>query len=109
MPKKGSEPMWCVVMFDLPVKTAKERKEATRFRKHLLDNGFSMAQFSVYVQYLPLASRISTLVKAIKHELPRGGDVRILSVTDVQWSKTIRFSNRNEESGDDPPPQLTIF
>lgn len=101
--------MWSVVMFDLPVKTAKERKEATRFRKHLLDNGFAMAQYSVYVQYLPLASRVSTLMKGIKRELPRGGDVRILCVTDNQWSKTIRFSNQTEENVEELPPQLTIF
>ena len=36
-------------MFDLPVLTAPQRREATRFRKFLLDRGFSMVQFSVYV------------------------------------------------------------
>lgn len=96
-------------MFDLPVKSAKERKEATRFRKHLLDLGFAMAQYSVYVQYLPLASRLSVLVKSIKSELPRGGDVRILNVADNQWAKTVRFSNQTETVTEESPPQLTIF
>ena len=40
MPKKNSEPMWCVVMFDLPVGTKKQRSEANRFRNHLFDLGF---------------------------------------------------------------------
>lgn len=101
--------MWCVVMFDLPVKTKAQRKSATHFRNTLLDNGFCMAQYSVYVQFLPLASRVHSLVKIIKGELPPGGDVRILTVTDNQWAKTIRFSNSKQEDVEDIPSQLAIF
>lgn len=89
MPKKGSDPVWCVVMFDLPVKTKTQRKQATAFRQNLLDLGFCMAQLSVYVQYLPLAAKLSNLVKLIKEKLPPGGDVRILSVSDIQWSNGV--------------------
>ena len=32
--------MWCVVMFDLPVATALERRAAMRFRNLLLDMGY---------------------------------------------------------------------
>ena len=109
MPKKGSEPVWCVVMFDLPVGTKNQRKEATRFRNSLLDLGFSMAQFSVYVQYLPLAARLTTIVRQIRNELPAGGDVRILTVTDIQWSKALRFSNSVESKPEEEPLPLTIF
>ncbi len=109
MPKKGADPVWCVVMFDLPVGSKKERKEATRFRNQLLDLGFGRAQFSVYVQYLPLAARLTPLVKTIKTELPAGGDIRILCVTDHQWAKTIRFSNAAESKPEEEPPQLVIF
>jgi hypothetical protein len=96
-------------MFDLPVGSNKERKEATRFRNQLLDLGFGRAQFSVYVQYLPLAARLTPLVKTIKTELPEGGDIRILCVTDHQWAKTIRFSNAAESKPEEEPPQLVIF
>lgn len=109
MPAKGSEPVWCVVMFDLPVKTKNERRQATKFRNRLLDLGFSMAQFSVYVQYLPLAVRVSQLVATIKVELPSGGDVRIISITDKQWSKAVRFSNAAKSENEKEPPQLMIF
>ncbi|MCS4535310.1 CRISPR-associated endonuclease Cas2 [Corynebacterium sp. HS2168-gen11] len=101
--------MWCVVMFDLPVATKRERKEATRFRNSLLDLGFARAQFSVYVQYLPLASRLHSIVKTIKYDLPVGGDIRIMCVTDTQWSKTIRFSAQQEVNVEDEPSQLVIF
>lgn len=47
----ADDPMWCLVMFDLPVLTKRQRSEATRFRHFLLDEGFWMAQYSVYVRY----------------------------------------------------------
>ncbi|MDO4761815.1 MAG: CRISPR-associated endonuclease Cas2 [Corynebacterium sp.] len=109
MPRKGEAPVWCIVMFDLPVGSKRQRKEASRFRNQLLDLGFARAQLSVYAQYLPLASGVSRLAKTIKKELPHGGDVRILSVSDVQWSKMIRFSNAEEAKAEETPSQLTIF
>ncbi len=39
--------MWLFVFFDLPVGTKTERRNATRFREFLKDNGFMMLQFSV--------------------------------------------------------------
>nr|WP_255550209.1 CRISPR-associated endonuclease Cas2 [Corynebacterium sp. TAE3-ERU2] len=96
-------------MFDLPVKTKNQRREANRFRNRLFDLGFCRAQYSVYVQYFPLAARLSTIVKQVKGELPAGGEVRILSVTDQQWAKAIRFSNHKEQAVEEIPSQLTIF
>lgn len=109
MPRKGEDDVWCMVMFDLPVKTKAQRREATRFRSQLADLGFGMVQLSVYAQYLPLASRLSALVKAIKANLPAGGDVRILSIRDQQWAGAIRFSNTEPTTPEDKPEQLTIF
>ena len=43
--------MWMMVLFDLPVTEPEERKAATGFRNFLLDQGFEMAQFSVYVRH----------------------------------------------------------
>ena len=50
----GVKLMWMIVMFDLPVGTDKERKRATKFRNFLLDEGFSMSQFSVYLKFCVL-------------------------------------------------------
>src|SRR5690606_23859296 len=43
--------MWVLVFFDLPTETKLERSVATRFRKHLLDDGFAMFQFSIYLRH----------------------------------------------------------
>ena len=43
--------MWVLVFFDLPTETATDRKRATKFRKNLLDDGFTMFQFSIYMRF----------------------------------------------------------
>jgi len=96
-------------MFDLPVKTKKQRSEATRFRNMLLDNGFAMAQLSVYVQYLPLAAGGAKLAALTQSEGASGGGGRVLAVSDNQWSKMIRFSNMQAEEPEPEPAQLMIF
>ena len=45
--------MWVLVFFDLPTDTKKERKVAADFRKALLQDGFVMFQFSIYIRHCP--------------------------------------------------------
>jgi len=42
--------MRILVFFDLPVTTAENRRDYTRFRKFLIKNGFIMLQESVYAR-----------------------------------------------------------
>ncbi|MDY3126889.1 MAG: CRISPR-associated endonuclease Cas2 [Corynebacterium sp.] len=96
-------------MFDLPVKTKPQTTAANRFRNQLLDLGFSRVQFSVYAQYFPLASRVQTTVKQVKSQLPDGGDIRVIMISDYEWSHAIRFSNKKETKNEEMPTQLAIF
>ena len=45
--------MWVLVLFDLPVATKKDMKAASAFRKSLIEYGFSMFQFSIYLRHCP--------------------------------------------------------
>ena len=45
--------MRLVVFFDLPVLTAKNRRDYRQFRKTLIKNGFIMDQESVYSKLVP--------------------------------------------------------
>ena len=45
--------MWVLVFFDLPTETKRERKLYADFRKKLLQDGFTMFQFSIYVRHCP--------------------------------------------------------
>ncbi|AYD89102.1 CRISPR-associated endonuclease Cas2 [Actinomyces sp. 2119] len=105
----ADDPMWCVVMFDLPVGTKKQRREATRFRNLLLDEGYWRAQYSVYVRYSPTVAGENRRVNAIKANLPAGGEVRILYVTDREWARTLCFQNEAPVKVEKEPQQLTIF
>ena len=47
-------------MFDLPVVEKVERKAATYFRNALLDMGFEMSQFSVYMRFCSSQGQVDT-------------------------------------------------
>ncbi len=83
--------MWVLVMFDLPVLTAKERREANQFRKFLLNIGFERCQLSVYMRCCPGKEKIERYVRQIKDSLPNGGQVDILNFTDKQFENIISF------------------
>lgn len=109
MPAREDDPMWCLVMFDLPTLTKTERREATRFRNLLLDLGFWRAQWSVYVRFTPTAGGSATTVRDIKANLPPGGEVRVVFITDIQWAKALRFSQAVADLSVEKPSQLAIF
>jgi len=79
--------MWIFVFFDLPTKTKKERKRYTDFRRFLLKDGFIMMQFSVYARICKGNDSVNTHKKRVKEHLPSRGNIRMLSITDLQYSK----------------------
>ena len=101
--------MWLFVLFDLPTNTKKERKEAARFRKDLLRDGFTMMQYSVYTRHC--ASRESAEVHArrIKRALPDAGKVSIAQITDKQYGNIINYWGVKAEPPVNQPQQLEMF
>lgn len=73
------------VFFDLPVTQKEDRKIATRFRKDLLNEGFTMLQFSVYCRVCRGQDIVEREIRRIKQVLPPKGNIRILQVTDKQY------------------------
>ena len=43
--------MWVLVFFDLPTETKKERKIYSDFRKKIMQDGYTMFQFSIYLRH----------------------------------------------------------
>ncbi len=101
--------MWLFVMFDLPVGTKSERKEASIFRKKLLDRGFEMSQFSVYLKYCSSKEKADSIADNIKTILPEGGKVDLLTITDKQFSNMKRYHAKEEIKNDNRPRQLHLF
>lgn len=105
----SDEPVWSMVMFDLPVKTKTQRRQATQFRELLLDNGYQMVQYSVYARFSPSTNSIIPTINVVRRNVPPGGEVRVLTVTDHQWAHTLRFANQQATEPEVAPVQLTIF
>ncbi len=105
----GYRLMWMLVMFDLPVVDAKERKAATAFRKALLDQGFEMAQFSVYLRHCTGPEQADTLTRRVQSELPDGGRVDILYFTDKQYERIASFVGKKRAGARRNPDQFALF
>ncbi len=101
--------MWLFVMFDLPVGTEKERKQATGFRNNLLDLGFEMSQFSVYLKYCASGEKAESVGSRIQHRIPSGGKVDILTITDKQFANMKRFYATGQTKKDGKVTQLHLF
>lgn len=76
--------MWIIAMFDLPTKEVKDKKEYTKFRKFLLNDGFKMMQYSVYIRHCGSHSTMDTHVNRIVKNLPFEGKIQIIKLTDKQ-------------------------
>ena len=101
--------MWMVVMFDLPVMQKAERKAATEFRNALLDMGFEMSQFSVYMRFCTSQTQVDTLCRAVELALPAGGKVHIFQFTDKQYERSIAYHGRSRQAGQKAPDQFDLF
>lgn len=101
--------MWIYVMFDLPVGTGAERKAATRFRNFLLDHGFEMAQFSVYLRFAESKEAAETQIRRVREALPLKGKVHIITITDKQYGNAWIFTSRHRDRVSKNPNQLELF
>lgn len=79
--------MRILVMFDLPVTTAAERRSYTLFRKYLLKNGFLMLQESVYCKIAQNPVAADSVIVALRKNKPPTGLVQLLRVTEKQYAK----------------------
>lgn len=101
--------MWLFVFFDLPVTTKKERKLASRFRKDLLKDGFTMMQFSVYNRHCASKESAEVHIKRVKGFIPEKGQVSILSVTDKQYGNIFNIWGMKSKPLKEGPKQLEMF
>ncbi len=104
----GYRLLWMMVLFDLPTTEKIDRKAYTKFRNFLLDQGFQMAQFSVYYRLLSGKEVAERLEKLISQNLPQYGKVQILTITDKQYEniKTYIGKRRDSQKKQD---QLLLF
>ena len=99
--------MWIIALFDLPVVTKAERKKASKFRNHLLDLGFEMVQFSVYMKHCAGKEQAEVIQNRIKVEVPNYGNVKLLQITDKQFGTILHLGRHSKRSIN--TDQLALF
>lgn len=105
----GYRIMWIFVLFDLPVGTKKERKAATKFRHALLDLGFEMTQYSVYLKFCAGKEQAEALARRVEAAMPTSGKVHLVSITDKQYENIRTYGGRKREPASKMPNQLALF
>ena len=101
--------MWVMVLFDLPTETKKERRDASKFRKSLLDDGFIMFQFSIYIRFCQSQENADVHTKRVKFHLPDKGTVGIFAITDKQFGRMEIFHGIKKAPEREIPQQLELF
>ncbi|MFZ5553535.1 MAG: CRISPR-associated endonuclease Cas2 [Bacteroidota bacterium] len=101
--------MWTLVMYDLPTETKKQRKVAARFRKELLNDGFNMFQFSMYVRHSASSENAEVHRRRVKNKLPELGKIGILQITDKQFAQMEIFYGAKPQPVPEVPQQLELF
>jgi CRISPR-associated protein Cas2 len=101
--------MRLLVLFDLPTKAKSEQRQATQFRNHLLKDGFSMLQFSVYCRVCRGLDTVDKHIARLQKKLPLRGNVRVLIITERQYERMIivlGLPKKEEKIGSE---QLLLF
>jgi len=80
---------WLLVLFDLPVTTSQERRDAAHFRNQLLDCGYLMLQYSAYARCSVTLEKKQGLVNELREMVPESGTVQCLFLTDGQWGNML--------------------
>ena len=113
--RKSSYKMgWIVTMFDLPVGTKEERRDAAKFRKFLLNDGYVMVNFSVYARPCVNWEKMRKHVNRLEIAVPCAGNVRTLFITDKQWKDALiviskDYKHTHTQKNHDMPEQLAFW
>lgn len=101
--------MWVLTMFDLPTDTKQARRQYTRFRKALLNDGFVRMQYSVYIRHSASRENAAVHIQRVEAAVPPDGEVRVITITDKQFERMRIFWGKRRMPPENPPAQLEMF
>ena len=101
--------MWLLVFFDLPTETKKDRRVYADFRKRLIQDGFTMFQFSIYLRHCASMENAEVHMRRVRSILPDCGHVGMLCITDKQFANMEIFYARKTIEPTAPGQQLELF
>lgn len=101
--------MWIIVFFDLPTDTKKAKKNYSDFRKSLLEDGFTMMQYSVYYRHCASKENAAVHMERVREVVPPDGEVRLIQFTDKQFERMEVFLGKRRTKIEEAPAQLEMF
>lgn len=101
--------MWLIVLYDLPVAAAEDRKAYTRFHKDIRKRGYEMMQFSVYRKFVGTADRSERELADLVGLCPEKGHISVLQVTEKQMGRMTTIWNSAERKENPRPTQLVLL
>ena len=101
--------MWVVVLFDLPTVSKSEKTAYRKFHTFLLEDGFTRVQYSVYGRHCASRELAEVHTGRVRGNLPPGGEVRMLQMTDAQFARIETFRAKNVAATERDPEQLTFL
>lgn len=93
----GYRKMVLFVMFDLPTETKKDLIKYRRFRKKLLEQGFIMFQYSVYIRFCRSLVVAQKYEKKVELFAPLNGAIRVFKITESQYQNMKIIENYREK------------
>lgn len=85
-------------MFDLPTETSTHRRNYRKFRKFLIQNGYSMMQYSIYTKIILNRPVLNYQKKKLQQNVPPEGYVDTLIVTEKQFVNMEMFGGDGKRS-----------
>jgi CRISPR-associated protein Cas2 len=77
--------MRIIVLYDLPTLTKENRKDFRYFHKYLLNSGYYMLQFSVYVKLCHTFDYSQESAQKLEKNCPKIGNIRYFIITEKQF------------------------
>lgn len=106
MNESGYRQMWIIAMFDLPTGEKEDKEEYRKFRKFLLNDGFSMLQYSVYMRFCGTHANLETHINRIVKNLPKAGKIQIIKMTDKQVGDICNYIGTEQSKSIETLPQF---
>lgn len=101
--------MRVIVLFDLPVTTAKERSDYASFRRELIKDGFIMMQESVYCKLAMNLQAAQLIRERVKRVRPAKGVIQMMIITEKQYSQIEYLLGGPQEKQLDTTERLWFF
>lgn len=92
--------MRLIVFFDLPVKTAKQRKDYRQFRKFLLKDGYLQLKESVYAKLVVNDGAAGAAVARLRKNRSPVGLVQVMKVSEAAYA-TMEYITGNRKAYDE--------